>query len=278
MMPNAWGVPKSIRSIRTPDGLDIAVYESGPCGGPAVLFVHGFSQSHMVWMAQFGSPALQHCRLIAYDLRGHGLSSKPRGAHFYKSPRRWAEEFRAVMDTLEINRPVIVAWSLGASLFCHYLARFGDSSLRAINFVSARLSRNPSFIGPASNRNKPGLLSEDSNVRFTAANEFLRSFSVRKISHSQFHLLLISGLSTPAHVLRSIYMRRNLDYQALAGVKCPVLITHGIRDKLASFRATEDIVSRIPHANLSLYMQCGHIPFLEDSQRFDAELLQLCRF
>jgi non-heme chloroperoxidase len=38
--------------VKTPDGLTISAQEWGNPAGPEILFIHGFSQSHLSWMRQ----------------------------------------------------------------------------------------------------------------------------------------------------------------------------------------------------------------------------------
>ena len=37
-------------TVKTPDGLTISAQEWGNPAGPEILFIHGFSQSHLSWM------------------------------------------------------------------------------------------------------------------------------------------------------------------------------------------------------------------------------------
>src|SRR5205085_1574392 len=69
------------RSIAGGGGVRLAVYEGGTSDGPALLFIHGCSQSHRAWSRQFDAPLLQRFRLAAFDLRGHGGSDKPAGVY-----------------------------------------------------------------------------------------------------------------------------------------------------------------------------------------------------
>ena len=42
-------------TVKTPDGLTISAQEWGNPSGPEILFIHGFSQSHLSWMRQVDS-------------------------------------------------------------------------------------------------------------------------------------------------------------------------------------------------------------------------------
>jgi hypothetical protein len=64
-------------TVKTPDGLTIAVQDWGQPDGPEMLFIHGFSQSHLSWIKQVDSGLGQTFRMLTYDLRGRGASDKP---------------------------------------------------------------------------------------------------------------------------------------------------------------------------------------------------------
>ena len=70
-------------------GVRLHVEETGNRGGPAVLFIHGYSQCRLAWRRQMDSDLAADLRLVALDNRGHGLSEKPR--HAYADSRLWAE-------------------------------------------------------------------------------------------------------------------------------------------------------------------------------------------
>src|SRR4051812_12355832 len=65
-------------SVKTPDGLTIAAQEWGNPNGPEIVFIHGFSQSHLSWIKQVtNSDLAKEFHMVTYDLRGHGNSDKP---------------------------------------------------------------------------------------------------------------------------------------------------------------------------------------------------------
>src|SRR4051812_43263342 len=58
-------------------GLRLHVREWGKPDGPAILFLHGWSQNHLCWRHQYESALAGEFRLVACDLRGHGMSEAP---------------------------------------------------------------------------------------------------------------------------------------------------------------------------------------------------------
>lgn len=87
------------------EGVSLAVFET-PHGGPTILFVHGFPDTHAVW----GSVIARlhdrfHC--VAYDVRGAGESDVPSSRQQYALPHLVAD-LVAVLDAVSPDRPVHV--------------------------------------------------------------------------------------------------------------------------------------------------------------------------
>ena len=104
--------------VRAPDGTRLAVYEWGKATGPEVVLVHGFAQCHLCFEPQI--PALAaHCRVVAFDFRGHGASEQPADPAAYQGHRVWADDLAAVMAAKGLKRPVLVGW-LKAPVVVHW--------------------------------------------------------------------------------------------------------------------------------------------------------------
>jgi non-heme chloroperoxidase len=94
-------------------GVTLHVEETGNPAGHPVLFVHGLSQCRLAWDRQLRSGLGRDLRLVAMDLRGHGLSEKTRDA--YGDPSAWAADIHTVVTELGMERPILCAWSYGTS-------------------------------------------------------------------------------------------------------------------------------------------------------------------
>lgn len=91
------------------NGQDIFVSTAGT--GPAVLLLHGFPQTHMMWHEV--APALANeFTVIATDLRGYGASSKPEGTENY-SFRQMAADQSALMALLGHDKFHVVGHDRG---------------------------------------------------------------------------------------------------------------------------------------------------------------------
>jgi pimeloyl-ACP methyl ester carboxylesterase len=117
-------------------GVQLHVVEAGNPDGRPILFLHGFSQSWLAWSRQLDSELARDHRLVAMDLRGHGLSEKPRDA--YGDSRLWADDVHAVIDGLNLDRPVLSGWSYGPLVILDYVRHYGEDRIGGMHFVGRR--------------------------------------------------------------------------------------------------------------------------------------------
>jgi pimeloyl-ACP methyl ester carboxylesterase len=90
--------------------------------GPPIVCLHGLTQNAFCFQALADELARDH-RVIAYDLRGRGDSEKP--AHGYSIPIH-AADLAALIDTIEVERPVVIGWSLGGYIGLYFAAHYPD--------------------------------------------------------------------------------------------------------------------------------------------------------
>ena len=92
---------------------------------PPLVFLHGYGGSAAQWLYQlryFG----QTTRVIAPDLRGHGLSGDPRGRPY--TMEGLVDDLELTLERLEVPRPFyLVAHSFGGAVATEYALRHPDS-------------------------------------------------------------------------------------------------------------------------------------------------------
>ena len=90
--------------VTSPDGVRIAVHESGRADGPVLVAVHGFPDNHAVWDG-LARELGDEFRVVRYDVRGAGDSDKPTGRAAYRI-ERLADDLAAVLDAVSPDAPV----------------------------------------------------------------------------------------------------------------------------------------------------------------------------
>ena len=138
---------RTIHTVRGGRGLRLHVREWGRADGPPILFIHGLSQNHLCWARQYQSSLAGEFRLVAYDLRGHGMSEAPFEAGHYTDGALWADDVAAIIDQLRLDRPVLVGWSYGGFVICDYFRAHGQDRIAAIDFVAGAVKLGPAAFG-----------------------------------------------------------------------------------------------------------------------------------
>jgi non-heme chloroperoxidase len=265
-----------IRSHRIPGGggTDIQVDETGDPSGRPVLFIHGISQSRLAWRRQLGSVLGRDLRLVSMDLRGHGLSGRPDDG--YDDSSAWADDVRGVITALDLHKPILCGWSYGGVVIGDYVKHYGDDALGGIYFVAAvsRLGEPVMpFLGQPFVATLPGLFSDDVSTSVAALQDFIRLATSAEPAPEDAYLALGYNSVVPPRVRLAMLSRTVNHDEVFRQLTKPVFITHGLDDQVVLPAMSDHEAKLIPHARASFYEGIGHSPFLEDAERFNAELL-----
>src|SRR2546421_1845715 len=98
-------------------------YEDHGSGSPVVL-IHGWPLSGASWEKQTAALLAAGHRVITYDRRGFGRSSKPSIGYNYDT---FAADLDAVLGTLELKKVALVGFSMGTGEVARYLGKYGSA-------------------------------------------------------------------------------------------------------------------------------------------------------
>ncbi len=87
------------------------------------LLVHGLASNAQLWSGMAAALATSGHRVVAVDQRGHGLSDKVDTGFDFATLSR---DLVAVMDALELHRPVVVGQSWGGNVVLELAVRHPD--------------------------------------------------------------------------------------------------------------------------------------------------------
>ena len=263
-------------TVTAVDGLKLAVQEWGNPRGPEVVFIHGFNQAHLSWLRQVNDPQLAaEFRMITLDLRGHGSSDKPLEKERY-AHQNWGDDVAAIMRATALRRPVLVGWSYGGNVICDYVRSFGAEGIAGINFVAAVTKTDAAFFGP-SRVDFPNMTSEDLAANIASTRNFVHACFERQPDPEDFETVLAFNMVVPPRVRAAVMGRPANPGDALERIRCPVLVTHGEKDRILLAALGKFTASAVQGAKLSLYDGIGHAPFWEDAPRFNRELREFVR-
>lgn len=263
-------------TIKGAAGVNLHAREYGNPAGIPILFIHGWSQSHLCWSRQYESMLADDARMVAIDLRGHGMSDAPTEPDQYTDGDKWADDIAAVIDQLALERPVLVGWSYGGFIISDYIRRKGQDRISGINFVAAAVVLGPKafgpLIGPGFLENAPAACQNDLPTSIAAMRRLLRACIVKPVSQDEFEEILAFNMVVKPGV-RGALLQRELDFASiLEEIEVPVLVTHGRADTVVLPAMSEYILSHCKTAEASWFDDVGHAPFVEEPSRFNAEL------
>ena len=119
---------------RLQSGIRIRAVERGNPDSPPVVLVHGWGCSAYVFRFNMPTLADSGFRVIAIDLKGHGLSDKPQDPEEYTIDAL-VEHLREVLDALGLERPALAGHSLGGSLIYHFAGKYPEH-VRCLGLIS----------------------------------------------------------------------------------------------------------------------------------------------
>ena len=255
-------------------GTRLHVVETGNPEGRPILFIHGFSQCWLTWSRQMNSELAADHRLVAMDLRGHGLSEKPRDA--YGESKLWADDVHAVLQSLRLEQAILCGWSYGPLVILDYIRHYGDDAVGGIHFVEgltklgseeALSVLTPDLLGLV-----PSLLSADAEDSVRGLESLLRLCFAHEPSPSDLYLMLGYNVSVPPYVRQALFSRSLDNDDLLPRIRKPVLITHGIDGAVVKPVAVDRHKSGMAHAQVQMMPNAGHAPFWDDAAGFNQRL------
>ncbi len=270
-----------VHAVRGGGGLRLHVREWGKADGPPILFIHGWSQNHLAWARQYDGPLASEFRLVAYDLRGHGMSEAPTEPGHYTDGKLWAEDVAAIIEELHLDRPVLVGWSYGGFVICDYVRAFGQERIAAINFVEGAVKLGEAafgtLIGPGFLDNFVGATADDLPTNIAAIRSFVKACIVKPVPDDDLQTAMCWNITVPAAIRASLAAREIDGDHVLAALEVPLLVTQGRADTVVLPAMAEHVLDTCPTAEASWYEGTGHVPHLEDPERFNRELAELTR-
>ncbi len=262
-------------------GVNLHVREWGRADAPSILFIHGWSQNHLCWRKQYESELADEFRLVAFDLRGHGMSGAPAAKEGYTDPRPWAADIAAIIGQLRLARPVLVGWSYGGFIVCDYVRIHGQESIAGIAFAGGAVTLDAaafgSLIGPGFLEHVPGATVDDVPTNIDAIRSFVRACTARPLPPDDHAAALCWNMLVSPAVRLALVSREIDSDDVLSVLDVPVLVIHGLDDTVVLPAMGRLTMEKCRTCTASWYPGTGHMPFMEDPTRFNRELAAFVR-
>lgn len=123
----------------------IDLYYEDHGSGPAVVLLHGWPVDSRSWEPQLHPLLAAGHRVVTYDRRGFGRSSRPAQGYDFDT---LAADLATVLTQLDLHDVTLVGFSLGTGELARYVGKNGTQRLRGCVFIE---SLAPSFAKSADN-------------------------------------------------------------------------------------------------------------------------------
>ena len=250
-------------TVTLTDGVRLFYRQQGPSRGPAVIFLHGYSDSSFSFSRVI--PLMpSDIRVIAPDFRGHGASDKPqRGFQITEL----ADDIIQVMDALELPTAIIVGHSMG-SFVAQAIAERAPQRVSTLVLVGS---------GPvARNAVIRELKKTVDELRDPVDHAFVREFQYGSIAQpvpaSFMDAAIENSKQMPAAIWRSLIDGLIAYEPSVVRPRVRTMVMGGALD--AVFSADEQMTLAAQFgARLLLFDDVGHTPQWEQPERFVRELM-----
>jgi len=213
-------------------------YEDHGTGQPVVL-IHGWPLSGRSWEKQV--PALLEAghRVITYDRRGFGHSSKPTVGYDYQT---FAADLHTIITELDLRDATLVGFSMGGGEVARYLGAYGNARVKKAVFMAAippffvKTSNNPAGVDAsvfegikkAIVADRPAFLS-----KFFADFYNVDRLGGQRISDEVVRLSWnIAAGASPTGTLQCVTAWATDFREDLRRIRVPTLIIHGDSDRI----------------------------------------------
>ncbi|MEV8271667.1 alpha/beta hydrolase [Microbacterium sp. NPDC077184] len=121
-------------TVGTENSADIELFYTDQGSGQPVVLIHGFPLNGESWGKQQAALLEAGYRVIAYDRRGFGASTKVASGLDYDT---FAADLHALLEDLDLRDVVLVGFSMGTGEIARYLSRYGSERVAKAAFLGS---------------------------------------------------------------------------------------------------------------------------------------------
>ncbi|WP_394940361.1 alpha/beta fold hydrolase [Psychromicrobium sp. YIM B11713] len=235
----------SLVTVGVENSTDIELYYEDHGQGQPVVLIHGYPLDGSSWEKQTSALLDAGYRVITYDRRGFGKSSKPTTGHDYDT---YAADLKALLEHLDLRDVVLTGFSMGTGEVGRYLGSYGSDRIAKAIFLG---SLEPFLLKTEDNPTGvpqevfDGLFASAKADRYAFFSDFFKNFFNTEDylgnRLSQEALVANTSLAYAASPFASFLAQPTwlTDFRAdVAKIKVPSLIVHGTADNILPIDST----------------------------------------
>src|SRR5450759_385791 len=246
--------------------------------GRPIVLIPGWPLSDEMYEYQYNDLINKNFRVIGITLRGFGKSDKPYGAYNYDVH---ALDITKVLSKLDIKDAVLVGFSMGGAIAIRYVSAYNGAhvSKLALDRAAAPIwTQRKDFPYNLPKNAVDDLIELNYKDRPKLLSDFAKIFSATETSLNEGIGSWLNGigLSASSHAMaQCLIALRDTDLRSdLVKITIPAVIMHGKKDKICCFDLAEQMKAGISNSHIVVFENSGHSLFLEETHKFNAELIK----
>src|SRR5919112_2056285 len=245
-------------------------------GGPPVVLVHGWLSSSRIW-EQLAGRLAQRFTVYTLDLSGFGESDKPLSGYGIRNGSRLLYAFCAHFGMTRAN---VIGHDLGGAMAVKLAADHPDVVGRLV-VISTPADENqidlPTMLWLVTLALLGPLFYALGRVARPVRRLWMRPFVADSDDLTE-EIVDDAGRSTPAAVSKTLSIsRREISGGRLARqariIKIPLLVVAGEEDQIVDPQCVDVWAGSVDKGEICLIDGCGHLPMIERTVEFDAQIL-----
>ncbi len=274
---------KNLAIVNGTEEVTIAYTDFG--AGDPVILISGWPLSKEMWEYQIDTIVNNGFRVIAYDRRGFGHSSKPWGVYDYDT---LTNDLHELILHLQLKRVTLVGFSMGGGEIIRYFSKFNGDNISKVVLISAIT---PYMLKTDTNENGvpqeefDKMLAAIQTDRMAFLDEFGKVFfgvdtAVNPLSDSSLEFYkLLGGVASPKATKECAIAFSSTDFrEEMKSVTVPTLIIHGKLDQTVPILTTSDESTKlIPTNKYIIYEDAAHGLWFTHKERLNDDLLQFLK-
>jgi len=256
------------------------------CGrGKPVVLISGWPLSHEMWEYQVDDLVNAGYRVISYDRRGFGQSSKPYGNYTYDV---LTDDLKALMDYLDLQEVTLVGFSMGGGEVVRYFSTYGGARVSKVVLISSiipymlKTVDNPDGVDESVFEN---MLTEIKTDRIAFLESFGKMFFgvnlVNKPVSVPFleYYRMLASVASPKATQECAKAFAFTDFRPeVKAVNVPTLIIHGTNDKTVPIAVSSEHTAKLISGSRYIqYEGAPHGLFYTEKEKLNKDMISFLK-
>ncbi len=227
---------------------DVEIYYEDQGSGQPVVLIHGYPLNGHSWERQTRALLNQGYRVVTYDRRGFGQSSKVASGYDYDT---FASDLHTLLEELDLTDVVLVGFSMGTGEIARYVSRYGHDRVAKFAFLA---SLEPFLVQRDDNPDGvpqsvfDGIEDSAKSDRYAWFTQFYQDFYnldenlgtrvSQEVVTANWNVAVASAPPAAYAVVSSWIEDFRGDVDAVRAAHKPTLILHGTQDNILPIDAT----------------------------------------